>query len=774
MFKNLLTCLQEDESTAVVSSALTALIMLLPHMPSSLVPHLPVLFNIYARVLFWNPNKSTWPESPSQTVDHTSGWDVYGYEAVVEDASIAHLANYYTILYGLYPMNFMDYIRKPQRYLRHANVANADDVEFQPTEIRDQSERFRRCHLLHPNFYTLTIESEKTDFGRFIKSEAAEVVAECMELYVAPDAFIDVSHDAMATLATQSPSPNDEVSKSALEAALLSKSISNDINTFLNNQPARHNSTSTVLRRSSQSSMTSNRDLSRGRSSDSGPDGFRLNQSASHTHLQDIIHTNKSIKSSLQGGDGDGLSSRADSVADQSAVPRAPTPSLDSSSSAQLAHLQRQNLLLQNDLSFERYQKQQHVAHISELRRKQVAEAVTEAETQNLVMTNRNLKSRYEEAKKAEMQVRKESEKGRALAKKWEADLSNKVKNLRDQFQKAGAELQGVRRELDESEREREKLVKLVCDSEVRELNSRQNAQSVELHAVEVERLKADVDRLNASERDSQAREQERTAAIQAAESAEARLEEMSMKMAAQKSELEQARRLFQAQYAALQAKPAEAIGRHEGPTVTERGEMQKTLAASRAKQAEVQKQYDLLMRKYTALQSSLLDLDSEPTPEPAVLVPQSLPTAGDDYLAPGSNAATRSKTRPKVLTNPEVLEAAAHKTSQSLEGKTTQPSTPVSNVAQRPETPSGAEAAATSNSPDQRYHGRGESIDQLEAPSRRRYANRYAPTGGVQNRIRKELKGGKTKDEEGQGSSSGKKEKKSTGLKAFVRGKTE
>ena len=709
MFKNLLTCLQEDTSTAVISSALTALIMLLPHMPSSLVPHLPVLFNIYARVLFWNPNKFENAQSMAQDAEIPSGWDLYAYEAGAEDASVTHLANYYTILYGLYPINFMDYIRKPQRYLRHANVVDADDIEIQPTEIRDQSEKFRRCHLLHPNFYSLTIESEKTDFGRFIKSEAAEVVAECMELYVDPESLNGAFHDAALTAAAQSPPATDEAQRSTLDSALLRKSSSHDINFFLSNQSGRANSTSTVMRRSSQSSGASNRELSQVRSSDSGTDAPRLIQSASHTHLQDIIHANKSIKSALHGGDADGISSRANSVADPSVIARIPTPSPEAAPSAQLAHLQRQNLLLQNDLSFERYQKQQHITHISKLQQRQLAEAVTEAETQNLIIMNRNLKYRFEEAKKAEMQVRKESEQRRAIGKKWEADLSTKVKNLRDQFQKSSVELQGLRRELEESEREREKLVKLVCEGEVRELNSRQNSQSIEMHGAEVDRLKEEVDRLKASERDSQAKEQEGMAALQSAAIAEAKLEEMGMKVSAQASELEQTRKLFQTQYAALQAELVGAQGKDKGQVATEREEMKKVLAASRAKQTELQMQYNLLMRKYSALQSSLLDMDSEAVPEPANMPPHSHPTAGEEYFPGGGAAAVRVKTRPRDASNPVNMEAISYESNPPAQPPLPATTTlPGPNVAQRPTTPSNSEAVPSSNSPDQRYHGRG------------------------------------------------------------------
>src|SRR5690606_4200297 len=105
------------------------------------------------------------------------------------------------------------------------------------------------------------------------------------------------------------------------------------------------------------------------------------------------------------------------------------------------------------------------------------------------------------------------------------ADLSAKLKNLRQQSKETNSELQRVRRELEDAKSESDKLRKLVCVGEVKELNWKQNMQSVELHGVEIDRLKAEVERLSVSERDNQAKEQERLAAIEAAAAAESRAE---------------------------------------------------------------------------------------------------------------------------------------------------------------------------------------------------------------------------------------------------------
>lgn len=742
----------------MISSALTALVMLLPHMPSSLVPHLPTLFNIYSRLLFWNSGKSE--AHPTEDTEKRKSWDVLSSVAGVEEAPIAHLGNYYTILYGLYPINFMDYIRKPQRYLRHANVVNADDFEIQSTELRDQSEKFRRSHLLHPNFYTLTIETEKTDFGRWIKCEAAEVVAECMALCLPSDPLAVSTLDSSVMPGADVPPVTVELDKEEPSGALLSSPVAEAAQPDALARVTSASSFQTMTRQESRSSITSGV-LTRTKSRDSAADSQSLIQSSSHTQLQDLIQSNKAIKSglhqpSIADSEGSAPPSHRDSghekpvEADAAKTAFFNSPISLTDVNSQVAHLQRQNLMLQNDLAFERYQKQQHIAHIGELRRKQVTEAATEAETQNLIIMNRNLKSRFEEAKKAEMQVRKESEKSRALAKKWEADLATKLKNLRDQSKETNNELQRVNRELEDARGECDKLRKLVCVGEVKELNWKQDQQSVEIQGAQVDRLKAENARLAISERDSQANEQERLAALDSAEAAEGKVQALSAKLASHETELKRARKLFEAQIRELHRELAEAHEKEDKPKTATKTQLDSLMAGSRAKQADMQKQYDNLMRKYVALQSSLLDMESGATPEQIKNEAPSSPMGGTDHASRSASSQPKGKTRAQELSDPNASEATSFNVTPPLKEQGS------SSTAQghRPTTPGGVEAGPSSLSPDQRYFGR----------------------GGVQNKIRKEGKD-RQRDEE----ASRKKDKKTTGLRGirtgvgeFVRGKTE
>ncbi|KAM0484502.1 hypothetical protein ACHAPX_001928 [Trichoderma viride] len=754
LFTDLLTCLQQDTSTAVLSAALTALAMLLPHMPSSLVPHLPTLFNIYTRMLFWEAS-----ESPSHESEQTNRWEVFAYDPETENAHVSHLDNYYTILYGLYPINFMDYIRKPQRYIRHANLPNADEIEVQPTEIRHRSERFRRSHLLHPNFFTYTIETEKTDLGRWIKSEAAEVVTECMALCVTQTSQLFPDHLELSHAPESSAQvPNDELSQERSDPGLLSSSVTK-VNSWRNSHISSTESAtsdgapSTLMRRGSQSSQHSGRDsVEATRFKDfagiDSPSGTQLLQSASHTQLQDLIRSNKVIKSSLhQSLANDSVPSLALSHQESTADTRplttmtlpgqAHTPvSAGDASSAQIAHLQGRLLLLQNDLSFERYLKLQHMAHIGELRRRQMAEAATEAEMQNLIMMNRNLKRSYEEAKQAEMQVRKESENRRAIAKKWEADLANKLKNLREESKKMQTESEYIRKELEEKRQECEKLRKLVCDAEVKELNARQNMQSIEIHGAETDRLKAEVERLSLSERDYQAKEVERQAAINAAEDAQNQMEMLKMKLSAKEVDFERMKKLFNGQVTELQAQLSAALEeRNKRPAAAMNAAVEASLEASRAKQAEMQKQYNLLSRKYTALQSSLLDMQLEASI-----------TTGKSSIAEGEDDGMLSATGPmSIRSRPVQLLSATENAEGAASSLGSHPGTPTSSVLQPLQPTSSAGTGETD--------GKASSLNLSVSPERSYF-------GSMIRRDSKE----KAKDESGKP----KKEKKSIGLRGI------
>jgi hypothetical protein len=848
LFNSILNCLQLDTSTTVVSLALTVLIMVLPHMPSSLVPHLPALFNIYARLLFWERELS-----PTDQEDHlvaeqrlspgTTNWHQTTFTPEFDDKSIPHLLNYFTILYGLYPINFMDYIRKPQRYLRHAEVPNPDDIEVQPTEIRHASEPFRQCHVLHENFYTLTIDSEKTDFGRWYKSEPAEVITDCMALRQPlgsmvdsmisrfgyqeppvlnskgdtdkagpesallstsappddpPDVAVDAPVDAHAHITVDAPTdgstdaptdpptdaspdapiddpaddptdePTDEPTDDSTDAptdtppdvsvdAPPDTSTPNGVedDSLVNVETAPDELSvidvvaPTLVRQSSQSSHQSPPDAASIRPSASSV----LPSTGSFTHLQDMIDSNKTIKSSLSQSLANDSSpsvalSRQDSVPDGPLIPPVPNfPGVDdpiastSDKDAQIKSLYRQILLLRNDLIFERFMKQQHLTHMGYLRRKQVREAASEAEAQNLIMATRNLKLRLEEAKKTEIQIKKDSEKSRALSKKWEAELSAKLRTIRQEQKKWLEEGEALREELQKEKAEADALRKLVCDGEVRELGWKQQMQYVEANTSEMERLRTEVRRLEDAERNWQAQEAERQAAISHAAEADGRAEILQMKLDAREVEFQQTRDLYQSQIVVLNAKLQEALkSGAERHADNLKAQLENALAANRAQQSELQTRIAELTKRNTALNGIILELQTR-TPTRLLAEPE-LPRPGSSDVdmsitsEEGSPLSFRNRQH-RGLSDPELFEATSFNPTPPLQPFDSFLAAP----SRRPLTPTGTDASgsvsgSTTSPIIERYHGRGEVIRFVSV-----LLTANESLGGVQNIVRKEKK---------------------------------
>lgn len=667
----------------------------------------------------------------------SSAWDKCVFSPDIDNASIPNLLGYFTMLYGLYPLNFVEYIRKPQRYLRHADDPNADAIEVQPSEIRQKSERFRQYHVLHPNFYNFTVESEKTDLGRWIKSEASGVVADCTALCLATEFGSGPESGAPQDLGL---SDMEENSRNRLDRPFLTGQAIFEGSSRWRSSTAAGSSEdartqAAVLRRRSQSSHApSLRDTFRTREApgDSPTLPPSLVLSTSHTNLQDMMHSNKVIKSGLH------LSLANDSVpslalSHQESIPEktssklsalgpplAASPTSVETTSEQIPQLYKKILLLSNDLAFERYMKQQHMAHIGELKRMQLREAATEAETQNLILINRNLRSRLEEAKRSELRAKKESENRRNLSKKWETDLSAKLKLLREEQKKWNSEGTALKRELETKTQECEKLTKMLCAYETTELNAKQNLQAVNDHVEEIARLKAEVNRFVELEATYQAKEKEaEDRLVEAAESI-SRAEMAGMQLAAREGEMQEAKKLYELQIAELNDTLQDALQngvgrlRHGGDP---NQAVESSLAASRAKMAELQRQHNLLLRKYTALQSSLLDMTAKAAKTQSMSTTRSGITSDSSDAevsaivqggGPPSPVRKRS-TRGRGFSDPELfVEGAKYNVTPPLEALA---GSSFGTMIQRPSTPASGTADSVSTadkSPSDRYFGRG------------------------------------------------------------------
>jgi hypothetical protein len=710
LFGNILHSLQKDESTLTVTLALISLVMILPFIPSSLVPFLSTLFNIYARLLFWDRDSYFAQQHTEMGAENgeTSGgipWDKALLDPDNDGHSLSYLSEYFTVLYGLYPINFLDYIRKPQRYLRHAN--NPEDIDVQAVEIRDRSEQFRKQHLLHPNFYSLTIESERTDLSRWIKSEADEVLADCMALVVgqAPG----FAHVRPSTPPPGAPSSvmDDGFEQEGFDSSLLCHSAHADLSHQTHSASpmsiSRANTPSVF--RGSQSSLPMALETAEARSRGAGDDSPTLPPSLGQ--IPDMNASSYFTKSGLhQSLTSDSLPSlvlgaRERPSARLSGSKEEPIGGMDD----QLALIQHHRLRLINDLQYERFIKEQHMIHMGELRRRQIRVSATEAETQNLVMANRSLKQRLDEAKRGEAQIKKEFDNRRNMTKKWESDLSNKLRVLREEQKRWSKEDSELSQQLEKAQLECENLRRIVAEAEDKRLESEQNLEAVDISTAMIERLKGEIARLSATEREFQGKETKMETAVQEAAEAEARAYQMASDMEAREEQLRKAELDYEAQIEELRAQLASAHQESpKGPSGDVTTAFESALLSSRAKTAELEKQYAALMKKCTTLESALLDMQCNVEQRGGRLERGSL-AEGDGEPLLLTRSPTSIRSRQRGFSDVEPLESLSQTMSATGEAVSTSPgSGPMS-----PKSGDPAGSGKLSTSPQaERYFGRG------------------------------------------------------------------
>lgn len=693
LFENLLKCLQIDTSTRVISLAMTALIMFLPHVPSSIATYLPALFNIYSRMLFWDRERRASDDSAvdkdneinekSPPPSDDESWVKLPYLLESEDETVPELLHYFTFLYGLYPINFMSYIRKPQRYLRHANFPGADDLDIQPTEIRQRSEPFREVHLLHPNFFMMTIESELNDNSRWMPSEAADVVAECMALYSpGEDGHADVGRSRNKKLEANADVPEQPLLDQDAATPYQSRHTSwrNTQSTAVASPDGCRMSgmsgMSGLHRNASQTSqsMPSIADIDspslhpvyhdRDRLADSPTLPPQILATPPYSQLNDMLNSQreKSTRGSIyQYLTSDSVASLALSQTQnqndssvhvdaylqslsQEAIPHYPSllPTTAANPNLKLAYLHREIQLLKNDLNFERYLKQQHLWHIGQLRRKQIREARVEAETQNLINSNRGLKSKLEEAKREMLQKKKESEKSKSHSRKWEADLSSKLRLLREEQKKWNLEREELLRNLQTLRDDKDKLCQMVITSESKELGAKQKMQSIEGSLDELERLRGEVEKLTLSLRTFEAGEMEVVKAKENEDAALAQVAMLQMQLASRDAELAKSAEAFEQELYEIRHRNGENEwnGHGNGHGVKDRSITQdmldSALSASRNRIVEIQKAHNHLLRRYTNLQDAYIDLKEQLDQDRTGEGDEPLPVSGISGSRPG------------------------------------------------------------------------------------------------------------------------------------------
>lgn len=511
--EHLLKCLMNDTATIVVSAALRCLIMLLPHIPATIAAQLPRLFLVYSRCLCWEKfsasstkaqrdlvtddrvRRGSDSESAEDAdVDEDPTWTTLRSLPDMPESSAPELLHYFTYLYGLYPLNFMSYVRKPRKYLKNIEFPGADEFDLDQAVIRNRTEQFQRVHLLHPNFFTTTIEEELTD-NRWLKAEPSEVISECHGLYAGEQIAPQVM--------PKSPGPPPSAGLPLLP--------------ILPSLPSPSQLESAAPERDSPT----------------------LPPVAETTSLKALTDETSSIN----------VSNRDDGN------------STTTSTSTDVLYVQRELMLLRNELTFERYLKQQHVSAIGQLKRNHVKAVTIEAETATLINANRALQKKLSDANKFNEKMQKETQARRTHTKQSEEQLTAKIRSLKADL----ADQETLQRDFEQACKDCDQLRQLLVESEARELGKQEEIETFEKQA-----------------------------------------ENSKMALKHRDTELELSRKSFEAKLAELEARLAYAeanamvASEPSLPDVT--AELQAMLAEARLKLSHTKKAYAQLLNEYTEL----------------------------------------------------------------------------------------------------------------------------------------------------------------------------
>jgi Hamartin protein len=706
VIKHLHTCLLVDNSSTVVDLALTILIMFIPHITSTLVADLPTLFVIYARILCWDqytkrsdrPNLGEQSESDQGsdpeaklTLDPDPSWDPI--ESSEAEQFLAPKANYlFTFLYGLFPLNFMTFIRKPRRYLKMKGHAKSDQLDLHQNLIRSRTERHRSQHKLHSNFFTTTPEDELTD-NRWVKSDPAELVSECLGLCIAVSFSLnDPGPPPTAKLPALPKKLKKQPSRAAIPAGD-EDTLGLAISPVEDHRPRSSDHSTTLTTPSSaiypldlkppprQLSHPSLLDHFSRQSRNGSPHskGYTEELAESPTDMvpPPLRRTTPSAPPSP---------SRSASTTPVNTIPKLqsfaqvlsrfpiPSPDLPGGELYNSAILQRELMLLKNELTFEKFQKQKYLEQIGHLQRKNMSDISVEADTQTLMNKNRALKARLSKFDERYEQLKKEVTASRSQAKKYEDQLTAKLKSLKEEEKQWQLENERLRHELTQARKECEELKNMIVESEQRENDSRTELGTLQIDLEEMSDIRSKLYEMSVKLREYEHRDLEFARSQETHHVLQSELETSRLKLNSSDAERERMRIKYEQKIFQLEASVrnvAQAVGGNGSmsglgnqPIPNSIQQMiDSALAASQNKVQQLKKQYSQLQHRYLDLELRNQELEGN-GPRPGSVL--SLTRYADDSVIGGPSSArdsfisgnlparSRSSRRPHDFASPD------------------------------------------------------------------------------------------------------------------------
>jgi hypothetical protein len=485
----------------------------------------------------------------------------------------------------------------------------ADDLDLRQGLIRARTEEHRSVHLLHPSFFTTTPEDELID-NRWLKTDPADLVTECMGLCIAVSHTLNDPGPPPTAKLPDIPKSPAQKSSTKNEALLSSDEETNGVTLSVDTKSISWRNTQSTIVAVPNSPYNDSgrapvRTLSRtslfdpvSHSQNDSPSKNETNEKSATTEQVSPIYQSSRPPSSEKHLHG--LQGFAQTV---SLSPN-PHSALPAGVANNTAALQREIMLLKNDLNFERYLKQQHLAHISNLQRKSVSEATVASETENLLNTNRNLKAKLVKANELYTQLKKETMTSRSQAKKYEEQLSTKLKAYREEEKRWQMEASQLHHDLEKVQHECEHLKTMILESELREQHTRNKLITLQRDFEDVDILRTQLRDAEAKLQKYEQRDLEFQRTLDDHEAFRTELETAKLELQARDAEHDHTRKAYDYKIAVLEARLRSAQTQQSGPLPTSVQQMiDSALAGTNAKLAQLRKAHTRLLQRYAELE---------------------------------------------------------------------------------------------------------------------------------------------------------------------------
>jgi len=440
----------------------------------------------------------------------TEEWEKLESSFDTAESTTPELTHYFTFLYGLYPLNFMSYCRNPRKYLRRIGFPNAEEFDLDKSVIRTRTEQYSKLHIVNPAFFTTTVEDELEE-NRWLKTDPADVVAECLSLYLVvleegDDTFqtLPLLHHDMSNVLTADADIDPFALPTSKWRTPQYSSGTSGVSSTSHTEPLSLLRSGSVQQDKPTSAMSSAsaipspmvKPLNIAEDSPTLPPSYAAQELRRMSRTPAPGKRASSVASTLRSAAAPSPHLDALHAPSRAEMPRSPALRPAPEPAANMAYLQREVMLLKNDLNFERYLKQQHLAHIGQLQRSNIREAAVEAETQNLINTNRMLKDKLSRSQKALNSNKKEMRTSRDQSKKFEVDLTNKLKALKEEERTWRATQQELEVSLQQAQHDLDESRKIIVTAESEALRSKQETRLSTDKLEQVDILKQEMDTL--------------------------------------------------------------------------------------------------------------------------------------------------------------------------------------------------------------------------------------------------------------------------------------